>query len=137
MIAHAAQLVYIDEKDSAFRLLTAADRLLRHVGSTARRSTVTLSQELKALEHLLEISAVLDRREIKLELDADAEQASSTFVPAGRLVEAALTQLEHASQTAAFPESLVVRITDEPDGSTAVHLGCDNHFVIIHRETLP
>lgn len=92
IISYAAQLVYAGKTAEAYRLLSAADRLLRHLGGSASpegagEEQLPLADEITAAKAFLETSRISRGLAIELVVDLDEETQSSSFIGCGSLVD--------------------------------------------------
>ncbi len=106
IVSYAAQLVYTGKTVESYRLLSAADRLLRSLAGPGREGPAPLADELILAASFIEILRILTSLEIELVVDLDEEARSASFVDCGSLVDA-IDRIA-AAATAATPVRIVL-----------------------------
>ena len=115
IVACAAQLVYTGNTGDSYRLLSAADRLLRSFADPGFGNPAPLADELALAVSFLEILRILTRFEIDLVVDLDKEARSASFVDGGSLVDA-MDELVAAHASAARPIRIALIENGESGG---------------------
>ncbi len=119
-MARAAQLAGVDESKGAYRLLSLAGRLLRHLGG--KTSPVPLGSELAAMKDYAASENIIVPGIVDLEV-SDEVAILSAFVARGALVEG-LDALLTGCRSSPGPTTIRVKLDVSGwDGDQAARLG--------------